>query len=62
MIALSIIVTQPQNSPDLAPMVEDLTFRHADHDVQPSYYEPVGVTLFKMMEEMLSDELTCEME
>lgn len=55
---LSVVVSQLQTWPDLAPLVEDLAFRHVAYGVRPEHYDLVGTALLEMMSEMLDDRFT----
>ena len=57
---LSLIVSQLQTWPDLAPLVEDLAFRHVAYGVLPQHYDAVYVALDAMIAEMLGEEYTDE--
>lgn len=58
MNTLSVVVSQLQTWPDLAPLLEDLAFRHVAYGVRPEHYKSVGTALLAMMSEMLGEDFT----
>ena len=58
MNTLSVVVSQLQTWPDLAPLLEDLALRHVAYGVKPEHYQSVGVALLAMMSEMLGEDFT----
>ncbi|MEM1044662.1 MAG: globin domain-containing protein [Pseudomonadota bacterium] len=61
MNTLSIVVSQLQTWPDLAPLVEDLALRHVAYGVKAEHYDSVGQALIEMMDDVLGEAFTEDM-
>lgn len=61
MNTLSIVVSQLQTWPDLAPLVEDLALRHVAYGVKAEHYDSVGQALIDMMDDVLGEAFTDDM-